>query len=571
MIQFSRSMCVPVLLALSASAVCAQEDQPFFVFLFGRYSDFINIELTEGRIRDTISTVEKHRKEYPQAQASVTMLFSGALSQALAERNAKTGIKDLVLDASRRGLVDIGYDGTDEPTYSSRPLPQIAGAKTPEERWLARANAAERIVNESRDHKTGAVQKGKSGGLKAMQEVFGKAMCIRGLTDELGADSEYVHHVRTLNSNAVMWGLPETPVTTVHGYKPSVRGHGRYMSPVPNTSPEMSRIDGFLRLAELSDDLVLLPAQSGVAELKKQAEKADRKRVHILEVEIRDQRIYLSDFYNKGELYPPLKVAYNFPNQAGLPQEGFADRTAKTEALERQEGLLKYFAGGFVPANPGSRFVSSSDLLKMSPDNVGETISVAELQQAVATTLKAWGTDTYSPDYLTLNPNRYLSLAETFQVLCDVLAEQSRTGKRPQTVRIIPVYGPITMPDVHGPALGTVTGSQVAILAAKLANSLHDTAWKPVPANMLPAWVDIDDLHLTVAQFLRLMSEALVAPSLDTKLNVKMTFTYSSADLGYPKMRLPIDMGGNWTFKPAPLNLPGASGAGTASPILAGR
>ncbi len=65
--------------------------------------------------------------------------------------------------------------------------------------------------------------------------------------------------------------------------------------------------------------------------------------------------------------------------------------------------------------------------------------------------------------------------------------------------------------------------------------------------------------HLTAGQFLRLMVEALVAPSLDTQLKVKMTFVFFSAGLGYPKMRLPTDMGGNWTLKPAPLNLEGRS------------
>jgi hypothetical protein len=129
-----RCALLPVLLALGALGLCAQEQQPFFVYLFGRYSDFVNLDLTEGRIRDTISLVEKYRKDYPQAHASVTLLFSGALSQALAERNTKTGIKDLILDASRRGLVDVGYDGTDEPTYSSRPLPNIVNAKTPTHR-----------------------------------------------------------------------------------------------------------------------------------------------------------------------------------------------------------------------------------------------------------------------------------------------------------------------------------------------------------------------------------------------------------------------------------------------------
>ncbi len=553
--RIPRSISLPAVLSLGVLGLCAQEQQPFFVYLFGRYSDFVNIELTEGRIRDTISLVEKYRKEYPQARASVTMLFSGALSQALAERNAKTGIKDLVLDASRRGVVEVGYDGSDEPTYSSRPLPEFANAKTPEERWMARANAADRVLNEARDPATGAAQKGKAGGLKAMQEVFGKALCIRGLTDELGDDAEYLHYLRPMNTHAIMWGLPETPVTTVHGYKPSVKGIGRFMSPVPNSAPEMHWMNGFLHLSEFSDDVLLLPAQKGPEELRKMAEKADRKHVHILQVEVSDQRIYLSDFYNKGTLYPPLKVAYDHPDHAKLPPEAFADDGAKMDALALQDDLMKYFAKGFVPANLGSRFVSSSDLMNMSPSDLGRSLSVAELQKAVAETLKKWGTDTYLPDYLTVSDNQYLSLAETFQVLCDVLAEQHRTGKLPKEVSIRQAYGLLTMPGVHGPALGTVTGSAVADMAAQLAGRFHDATWKPIPGNMPPTWIDIQGLHLTAGQFLRLMAEAFVAPSPATPLNVKMTFVTSSASLEYPKMRLPIDQGGNWTFKPAPLKI----------------
>jgi hypothetical protein len=554
-VKIPRSVSLPALLALGVLGLCAQEQQPFFIYLFGRYSDFVNIELTEGRIRDTISLVEKYRKEDPEVRASVTMLFSGALSQALAERNAKTGIKDLIFDASRRGVVEIGYDGTDEPTYSSRPLPQIANAKTPEERWMARANAADRILNEARDPVSGTVQKGKSGGLKAMQEVFGKALCIRGLTDELGDDAEYLHYVRPLNTHALMWGLPETPITGVHGYKGSVKWIGRMMSPVPNSAPEMHWMNGFLHLSELSDDVVLLPAQKGPEELRKMAEKANRARVHILPVELSDQRIYLSDFYEKGTLYPPLKVAYDHPDHAKLPPEAFADAGAKMDALALQDALMKYFAGGFVPANAGSRFVSSSDLMNMSPSDLGRSLSVAELQKAVAEVVKKWGTDTYLPDYLTVSDNQYLSLSETFQVLCDVLAEQHRTGKLPKEVSIRQAYGLLTMPGLHGPALGTVTESKVAEMAAQLADRFHDATWKPIPRNMPPTWVDIQDLHLTAGQFLRLMAEAVVAPSPETPLNVKMTHVTSAASLEYPKMRLPIDQGGNWTFKPAPLKI----------------
>src|SRR5712664_3378640 len=159
---------------LTARSLAAQEKQPAYVYLFSRYSDFVNIEMTERRIRDTVSLVEKYRREYPESQVSATVLFSGALSQALAERNTKTRIKDYILEAARRGVIGIGYDGTDEPTYTSRPLVNLANIASPEERWRLRGEAAEQFLTEARDPASGRVQKGKPGGLKAMQAVFGE-------------------------------------------------------------------------------------------------------------------------------------------------------------------------------------------------------------------------------------------------------------------------------------------------------------------------------------------------------------------------------------------------------------
>jgi len=108
--------------------------QPVFIYLYARMGDHVNIELTEDRIRRILPMLERYRKAHPDAHVSATILFSGAVSQALAERNAQTGIKDLVLDYARRGAIELGYDGTDEPTYQRRPVPVFAGAKSPADR-----------------------------------------------------------------------------------------------------------------------------------------------------------------------------------------------------------------------------------------------------------------------------------------------------------------------------------------------------------------------------------------------------------------------------------------------------
>ena len=561
-----------ILSMTGAGALLAQTKQPVFVYLFSRYSDFVNVEMTEGRIHDTVSLVEKFRQKYPDSQATVTLLFSGALSQALAERNARTGIKDYVLDAARRGIIEIGYDGTDEPTYSFRPLARPDIKAPAEARWQARGDSAEQFLTEARDVTTGRVLQGKSGGLKAMQEVFGEAVCVKGLNVGLGGDSEYVHHLRRLNTKAILWGLPDpNPTLNIHGYRGSVEQFGLAMSPMPNSSPELNWVDNYLRLSETSNAAVRVVAgQEGPEAIRKVLGSVDRSRVRIVHVELGDVRIYLSQFYDAGELFPPLKVAYNHPDRPTLPQEAFGDRQQVEEKQANQEALMQWLAGDFMRANAGSGFISSTGVARMSPSNVGHTVSVAELQKAVAATLKDWGDNTYPPDYIVVG-NQYLSLADTFQVLCDVLAEQSLTGKRPQTIGIRQIYGPVEVPDEHGPALGAVTAISVAHAAAAIETRIHDESWKATPSNAVPVWVDIDGLHLTAGQFLRLMAESLVAESSSAPIKVKMTYSVSGSGMGYPKQRLPIDQGGTWTFKPAPLDIPGGSRAQSGNPILAGR
>ncbi len=55
------------------------------------------------------------------------------------------------------------------------------------------------------------------------------------------------------------------------------------------------------------------------------------------------------------------------------------------------------------------------------------------------------------------------------------------------------------------------------------------------------------------AQFLRLMSLALLNPSPETKLNIKMAYESSALDELIPKSRPLSDNGFAWTLKPTQL------------------
>jgi len=128
------------------AAPFGEPHQAVYIYLYSRFTDHVNLDLTEGRLRRVLSMLEKNRQEHPEAHVCATILFSGAMSRALAEGNGKTGNKDYVLDFVRRGVVQVGYDGDDEPTYKNRPVVEFSESQTSEDRWLARVKTAKAIL-----------------------------------------------------------------------------------------------------------------------------------------------------------------------------------------------------------------------------------------------------------------------------------------------------------------------------------------------------------------------------------------------------------------------------------------
>jgi hypothetical protein len=192
----------------------------------------------------------------------------------------------------------------------------------------------------------------------------------------------------------------------------------------------------------------------------------------------------------------------------------------------------------------------------MTPPSTGYSISVAALQTDLSKMLAKWGNDTFPPNYL-LTDGHYLSLADLFQVMTDALAEFDRTGKLPQSVKVMKVYGPIALQPSHGPNVGELTVARIAKECTEIAPRLHDDKADPMPHNSVPPGLIIDNTAINSAQFLRLMAQAMVNPAPDTKLGVRMTYMYNAISELIPRTRAITDTGAAWTFKPAPLEAPG--------------
>jgi hypothetical protein len=570
--------------------------QPVYIYLYATVADQVNLDITEDRLRRMLPMIEHLRSAYPKDHVSTTILFSGAVSRALDERNARTHIKDLILDYKKRGIIEVGYDGTDEPTYEHRPMYKITDSMDYEQRWLARADADAKFLTEARDPVTGAPMPGSVGGLEEMQRVFGEAYCIRGIDanesilprpthpmqpspaapgtvreDQIGnpnvkpevSDWEVVPVLRRYNTRAVLFGLPEVNPFDISGFKSAALGILDLLSPVPNSSAELYWANNILHTAEWSGGVKpvnrTVHGYEGADGLKVFTANLTRAKVQIVHMELGSEKDYLKpDFvktwFSVTSSSPSLAYAYAHPDNPTLPAEAKLSAEETNAAYAKEDAALKWLAQDFFPANAGSHFVSSSDFEHMTSPATGYSISVTALNAALTDMLAKWGNDTFPPNFL-LADGHYLSMAEVFQVMADCLAEFDRTGKLPRSVKVVRVYGPIGLQPGHGPNVGELSVARIAKECTEIAPRLHDETADPMPHNSIPPGFIIDKIGLTSAQFLRMMAQAMVNPVPDAQVRIRMTYMFTAVSELLPRTRTMLDTGAAWTFKPAPLDI----------------
>src|ERR1700733_6797625 len=542
--------------------------QPIYVYLTSGVSDYVNHDISDERLRRVLSMLGKYRKQNPSTSA--TIFLSGAMSADLEQRNSETHLLDLVRGSVKRGVIEAGYDGSLEPGDKHHPLVDFSKAKTPEERWLQRVAFVEEALTEARDPKTGEVVPGKTGGLKKTQELFGPVAAMRGVfvalpnmygangqMMEVGSDSEIVHVIGRYNKGAILPGVTQRDWGHIgeSGYVGWIAAFSRRMSPDPQTPPELFWQDDILRSSEASGrDLRIFQGTDGVEKLKAVLAAMDRSRVRILHVEIGGELAYEK---RMGPPLPgptaPMKYASDHPDQAQYAAELRNSPAEIEDAYGRQDAVMNYLVSEFFAANPGSRFVSNTDLKQMTPAGWGYDLQVASLRDAVAEKLKAWGDNKTPPTSLTVD-GHYLSDADMFEVLADTLAQMDKhPGKPPRTVRVARVYGPMETVAPTPPVAGELTAAAVAKACAEMLPALHDDKWSPVPHNAIPSQITVDGLTVNPAQFLRLMAEALGAPSAETKLEIKPITMFWGREAIYYRRRPLGEMGAAWTYKPAPV------------------
>jgi hypothetical protein len=375
---------------------------------------------------------------------------------------------------------------------------------------------------------------------------------VPGIYTEVGGDTETLQALRPYNTTAIIFGIPAVNPAQLVGYREAVSHFGELLSPIPETAPEIYWQDGVLRISEASRYVRPVKAFNGVEPLKTLFSAVDRVKFHVIQVELGAPEAYLTAAFVKTAPNAPLKYAYDHPQSPKLPADDLLPAADVTAAWNKEDELLRWLSGEYFPANAGSRAVDGADLMKMAGDSIGFAVSTASLQAQLVEVMKKWQHDTFTPSYLKVD-DRYLSLAEWFQVMTDELAEFHRTGKLPPSVKAVKVRGPIYLTTGHGPNIGEVKLEDLATACADIAGRLHDDSSQEIPNNAIPSVLNLNGTKVNAAQALRLMAQALADMAPQKTIPIRMTYMLDELGGSMPKSRPVGYVGFVWTLKPAPL------------------
>jgi hypothetical protein len=399
-----------------------------------------------------------------------------------------------------------------------------------------------------------------------MQEVFGPADYIRGLTEPVaGGDSATLHELHKLNQNAVLMGIPYPDIRRgIEGAGFSAENFSKFISPDSNTSPEVYWADGNLRISATSlPDNKAHTTDDPLDILKVSLAKMNRDKPRIIMLEVGSYTRYLTKRKDGSVQWDPMEWLYYHPDSPQFPQtmKPFATPQDVDAGYKNEDAVLSWLLDEFLPANPGSRFLSVRELTKMAGSESPREVDWDQIKLFTSDFDAHFkNVPTRVPNYLRAG-DRYYSMAQAFATMVWALAAD-KIGAAP--VQFTPVNGPITTPNDMGPIKGSVTVREVLEAAKRLAPSLRNTSWKVIPDNAIPAYVQVGAMRVNAAQFFRLMAWTCEDPTPDKILTLSPITMHSGALFMYPKNTTMIDQGVGWTYKPAPLRIPaaGASAAG---------
>lgn len=530
------------LLVAGATTLPGAAKQPVLFVPIVRFSDHFNFQLTLNRLNAALALAES------SADVSPVLLFSGTVAEILGDQNPHTHTVDRIRELVERKRLDIGYDGSQEPTPLTRPRPNFRLAATPEDFWKARLEAYEWFLTEHKDHFRGDPDPSRAGGLKRFVETFGPPSYITGLKTELEGDSELVYLLRKRNLNAVLDGLSDaetTPGRNVHGFRTEALTFSRILSPSEQFAPELHWQDGYLRLSSAEGGVTrAIRGFEGKASAEKLLTALDRMKTQIVLLNLFEERHYIHPtFYTTPDLTPAL-FGYLNPRSPLLLDTVLQPEAAVAKSLGDEQTMLAFLRTEFIPRNAGSRFVTTRELLRVTEPGRRPSMDPVALAGAAMDLLNRWKATGYQPPSFAQSAERYYSLAELFELLALALAERNLQSEYSGTL-----YGPSLMGEEPS---GGAAQLSVEAVKSKCKEIVARWSQSQRPAS-IPVRIKLGSLDINAAQFLKVMAKTFVDGHRLREVSLDNAGMISGAGYATPMSVRPVERRASWTLKPAHL------------------
>lgn len=545
-----------------AVPVPAGPPKPIYFLLYSRFHDHLHPDFALQWTKRNLPVLRELRSAIPQAHLSWLVQVSGSSAEAFQDFERATGIVSALRKGAEEGLVEIGYEGAEEPTPRWRPMPNFRTGDSPRARWNARMEAAEWFLTEYKHPITGEPDPRRSGGLRRMREIFGDPVWISGYSQELGRDSEWTHLFRKWNLRAVLPGTPEAasyPARILHGYAGSIAELGKIMSPGDDDVPEIYFQDGYPRVSRATHrHMTAVPLCAGREAVEKAIAALDRTRPHLLQIELGHPHLFLREDAPAAMRESPLLAAYQDPKSARLPMSALRTDAELNAAMAAEEETLRWLLSTCEGGDAPNRCISATairDGVQKATPAAGEdprdstasprgTVSPRTVRRLAQHLVQTWGENTYSPAWCQAD-GRCFTLAEGFALMAQVLANPSANAP----ILLEHIYGPEIVSLDLGVAQERVSRDMLGAAMRPWTERLGDP-WQPYPSQRIPGSIAVGTVTLNPAQLLRAMADLISQPDQTTQ-PVRFCSTYSALGPAFPTSVRLAELGALWTLKPA--------------------
>lgn len=543
---------VPAPVPLLASSAPAQE-QPLYVYLFTHTEDPFNLDLSEERFIRFVPEVEARAASHPEAGLVWTIEFQGTDAYAVAERNPQTGVLDLLHRASDQGVVEFGYHGHHEATYLNRPQNRFTET-TP---WEELVTGMLEWVQCFREVTTGNCLAPTGGGIELVNERFGPVQIVTGVF--MGSDMAYeggpsTHAVRAvLPDRLLSFGYPDHGPFASGARRAQVAALMERLTPTPETSSTVFWADNVIKMTDGSpiDGTRGIDPLRGPRYAQQMLAGLDRSRPNVVLTGLASKFLYTK----QGVGTSPTIYGYAHPDHPQLPPELLNPPHVKEQLYQQSLQTLDYLLDEVLPANPGSRFINSRDVIQMVAPPDYWTVSPAQLDALARWALLHW-TDR-PPDWVSDGTDFY-SLRDLFALL--VLALGSGTDPSANGEINVPLaYGPLQPVDASREVV--LSREEIVALAEQLApNFAPDQPWQVIPRAMVQPTYETSAGTITAAQLLYGMATVYAADFAGSPVRTIRLPATRAMPVTYDLLQeigcLATCSGTAWSFKPARLRAP---------------